>query len=381
MSISLKKIAIKGAYGRGNFGDDMLMLATYKIVRKVFDSASIILICPESNFIRKMIPNAKLVSEIRYEEADIFIYGGGTQFYSFPLTNRKNARFLLRYIVNYLKNLDYLIKKIIYIFYKLLFPKKINTKVVAIGVGLGPFIDNSSRFFKSKKIFKAMDYIAVRDIQSYELCKEWACTNLYLRSDLCYLPDLLKEYVCNVGIKNKLEKLKRVGIIVRDWPHTNEGNCYAEPLFKVVDELRSVGKEVEFILFHQTSDKQWIKRLKDRHEPFIAWNPEHEDISCFITRLSTYDVFITARYHGAVFASILGKPVVCIEIEQKLRLVADLFGCGARLWRYPFNTLDCLEYIVDFEISYSNSVQCLDRVVEEQCALVEKMILELRCLF
>ena len=120
--------------------------------------------------------------------------------------------------------------------------------------------------------------------------------------------------------------LNRIGVIVRDWGHNHEGNSYTEPLFRTIDSLRREGKTVEFISFSATSDGEWIKRLKDRNEFITVWNPESESISSFLGFLSKYDLFITARYHGAVFASILRKPTVAIEIEKKLALVSDLLG-------------------------------------------------------
>jgi hypothetical protein len=73
--------------------------------------------------------------------------------------------------------------------------------------------------------------------------------------------------------------------------------------------------------------------------------------------------------------------VVCIEIEQKLSLVSKLLGNGARLWTYPFDVRECLRHVFDLENDYSRCVECLALVVEEQGALVEKMICEVSEVF
>jgi polysaccharide pyruvyl transferase WcaK-like protein len=253
-----------------------------------------------------------------------------------------------------------------------------NPRTAAIGIGFGPFVENSKQMRRTKELLARMDYVAVRDIDSYDLCKKWGCNNVSLCSDLCYLPDFRKAYAPDSRIHNMTGEIRKIGVIPRDWPHTCEGDSYAFPLFQVVDELRSTGKEVEFISFARSSDSEWAKRLKDKDEQFKSWNPEKSTISEFMELLSGYDAFITARYHGAVFASILGKPVVCIEVEQKLRLVSDLFGNGARLWTYPFSASECLRHISDLEGDYSRSVEYLARVVEEQGALAEKMVDDFR---
>lgn len=369
-----KRIAIKGGYGQGNFGDDALMIAVYEITKRVFDSESIIkFVCQDVNYISKILPVVNSVSHDPNfaKSADVLVYGGGTQFYSFPLTVDNRRMFALysriaRNVRRPFQLVQNLQQKMIVS----------NQRVIAIGIGLGPFIENCRIMRIAKKLFSCMEYIAVRDIYSYELCMEWGCNNVTIRSDLCYLPGLWNTSVSNLQLGNKRDQVRRIGIIVRDWPHTNEGDSYMTSLFQVVKELRSGGKEVEFVLFRNRNDSIWGKRLRDMNERHIYWEPEKCSISEFLVLLSNFDVFITARYHGAIFSSILGKPVVCIEVEQKLRLVSDLFGEGARLWTYPFSTSDCLRHISDLEFDYLGAVECLARVVKEQSSLVERLIVE-----
>lgn len=379
MNRSLTRIAIEGGYGFGNFGDDVLMVAAFEIAKRAFASESIVFLCREAGYIQRILPGARVVSpNSRHGEvADIVLYGGGTQFYSFPQTGQRGIRSLFKRIVRNARRLVRLGQKMFMKMKEPVFPTY-SSRVAAIGIGLGPFVENCAHMRRTKELFKRMDYVAVRDIHSYDLCKKWGCNNVSLCSDLCYLPNSWKTYAPNSHTDNTTGEIRRIGIITRDWPHTCEGDSYAVPLFQVVDELRSVGKKVEFISFAGISDSEWAKRLKDKDEQFKAWDPEKCTISEFMELLSDYDAFITARYHGAVFASILGKPVVCIEVEQKLRLVSDLFGNGARLWTYPFNAPECLRHISDLESNYSKSIECLAHVVEEQSALAEKMVDELR---
>jgi len=364
-------IAIKGAYGLENFGDDTLMVAVYKIGRKIFPSSSFELICKDANYISTLIPGVKVVSpeDMHSNYPDLIIYGGGTQFYSFPISASTNAKILFKKIIRNARNpLPYCHR----LFRKIATGKSVNKQIVAFGLGLGPFNDNSSKMQNAKKLLADMLYVAVRDVNSYKLCKEWECKNVNLRSDLCYLPELWDVHVK----KDKAGKVQRIGIIPRDWPHTEEGNSYASSLFKVVEQMRSDGKDVEFISFCGRYDTNWGQYLKERNEKFIQWDPQKYSISEFLNLLSRFDVFITARYHGAIFASILGKPAICIEVEQKLQLVADLLGYGARLWSYPFDVSECLNHISKIEDNYSLATECLANVVKEQGTLVEKIIID-----
>jgi len=133
---------------------------------------------------------------------------------------------------------------------------------------------------------------------------------------------------------------------------------------------------VQFISFAKT-DKKWLELLEAKSEDIRVWDPEHDDIKSFLEYLSEFDVFLTARDHGAVFASILGKPVVCIGIEEKLCLIAELLGAGARLWEYPFQPSRCEELISDFDYGYTAAVRHLKEVVQEQGKLVVNMVKEL----
>ena len=370
-------IAIKGAYGHGNFGDDALMVAVYEIAKRVFDSESFIFICKDANYISKILPAAKVVPQnnMSAKSADVLIYGGGTQFFSFPLTSKRGILSLFGRIARNVRRPFKLGQKMVQKMTEFKVTES-NRRVIAIGIGLGPFHENCSSMRKTKVLFSCMDYIAVRDYYSYDLCKQWGLQNVSLRADLCYLPGFFKLGLPELSGDNTKSEILKIGVIPRDWQHTTEGGGYANSLFQAVRELRTAGKKVEFILF--ANDLEWAKRLKDKDEQFIAWNPEKHSISEFIKILYGYDTFITARYHGAVFASLIGKPVVSIEVEQKLRFVSDLFGVGARLWTYPFSASECLRHISDLESNFSLAVQSLAYLVKKQGSLVEKMIDEYR---
>ncbi|MBN2392184.1 MAG: polysaccharide pyruvyl transferase family protein [Anaerolineae bacterium] len=379
MSHSGTVIAIKGSYGVGNFGDDALMVAAHEISKRTFDSELHLFIGRNSDYVQNIIPGARIISQEskKARNADLIVFGGGTQFYSFPQTSRQGIGRLYSRIARNIRTPAALGKRVFRKMIGASFPAS-ESSVAAIGIGLGPFVENNAYVRKVRELFTRMEYIAVRDRCSYDLCKQWGLSNVSLRADLCYLPGLWKSDVFELSADSAKEGIQKIGVIPRDWPHTAEGNSYTTPLFQVVHALKTAGKQVEFISFAGKSDSRWAGWLQDRNEKLEVWNPEKCTITGFMELLSGYDAFITARYHGAVFASILRKPMVCIEVEQKLRLVSDLLGAGARLWTYPFNTSECLEHISALEDDYSSAEQCLARVVGEQGVLVGKMIDEFR---
>lgn len=371
-------IAIKGAYGYGNFGDDALMIAVSEVVNRVWPSADYFFVGNKADYVSKLLPGVRLVASTDpvSETADLTVYGGGTQFYSFPLTYQIKSISLVRRILNNLRSPKALWRKIL---------RRIPTisalaggqARIAIGIGLGPFVENSEQLAGARRVFSRLEFVSVRDVASYEICKEWECENLSLGADLCYLPGLWDGYSSQPKLASG-KRAERIGVIVRDWPHSMEGDSYADALFEVVATLRSQGREVQFVCFAEDQDPVWVTRLDQEGEDFLSWQPEKDTVARFLSALSTFDLLVTSRYHGAVFSSLIGKPVVCIEVEPKLRLVSELLGSGASLWSQPFTVSECLGRIGELEADYFGAVNSLAEVTKQQGKLVEDMVSRLQ---
>ncbi len=382
---SCYKIIIKGGFGLSNFGDDALMLAVYDIANKIYNPNDIGFICKNAHYISRLIPGSNIVQMKSHETiaSNIFLTGGGTQFYSFPLTYVAPRRAstsgasgrTIAICKKAIKRPDKLVRKI----YRMLFPMPLKTEpdkynyLAAIGIGAGPFVKNSIPEKTAECLLKKMHHVAVRDIKSYKLCQKWGVKDLSHCADLCFLPEFRNKYVFSKCGENKTN-IKRIAIIVRDWPHDTKRGAYDSSLFEVFNSLSIAGYLVEFVLFAMDRDKIWLKKLKNRNINYVLWNPKIDSIAAFTKKLSEYDLFITARYHGAVFASLLGKPSVCIGIEQKLEMIAELLGKGGRLWQYPYDVEECLNAIHDIDQKYSKSVEAVDLVAKQQGVLSKKMV-------
>ena len=382
MSHSKTRIAIRGAYGCGNFGDDALLVAAREMIRRANVPPPLVLPCGDGQYVKRLVPDSTVLPRGNCPDGrvDILIYGGGTQFYSFPLTGRPQS-LLLRMFRNMLHPVLLSQKMLRMVVTGKKSPQYVGGHCanVAIGIGLGPFVENCSSIKKRKNLFSRMEYVAVRDTASYDICRAWGVDNVLLRSDLCYLTGVWSPDLANPTPPSSAA-VRRIGVIPRDWPHTTEGNAYVESLLDGVAELRQEGRTVDFILFARSADTVWAKRLKAKGEHVRVWDPANENVESFLESLSGYDAFITARYHGAVFASILGKPVICIEIEQKLQLISDLLGQGARLWASPFDRRCLVNHVSDIEENYAAAVRALDRVVKVQAKLADQMAGELKAL-
>lgn len=368
-------VGILGAFGDGNLGDDALMLVAMSVVGHFAVPVVTLKSSAGLSYVQRMATSAIAVQTVPNMEGsrpDVALYAGGTQYFSFP---PKKGR--LRRLADRLARTVRTPRGVVSQWFRhgtdVRWPS-CSQPVVGMGIGLGPFDGDPRILRRARAIASRMNYVAVRDVRSYELCRQWGCNHAKLRSDLCYVPEFWRPLRADVSSAEHGGST-RVGVIVRDWPHTAEGDAYVPALLEVVARLRSSGRQVEFISFSQ-GDHAWIQRLRARNEPVAVWDPETDTVGSFLKRLARFDVIVTARYHGAVFASLLNKPVVCIGVEPKLELVANLFGNGARLWTYPFDLAACLGHISDIESNYSASARCLAVAVEQQASLACDMVRE-----
>jgi len=353
------KAIIRGAYGEGNFGDDVLMVACHGLLRRIYAADEIAFRFAsqpsesERAYVERLLPGINIIRFEADASAELVVWGGGTQFYSFSGTRTVTPfyRKALAGLLDPKKAYNYLVRKT--------FNGKYNSRqrFAALGVGIGPFVSGSAEEGYTRDLFSCMDFVAVRDDDSMRLCQTWNVTKAALRSDLCFLPGVWwPEQIQAIGSSCQE---RQIGIIVRDWPHDAAGAAYDAPLLSAVGNLRKAGYAVSFIIFRADGDSGWVKTLNANGESFLSWKPASQSIADFLGMLNGFDCFLTARYHGALFGALLGKSVICIEVEPKLRLVSELLGC--HLWKQPFEASNCIALI---EETFQNYDDIQDRILE-----------------
>lgn len=318
------KFGVKGAYGEQNFGDDALMFYVYKWFSK--KNIKPTFIGQNKSYLKSMIPNIDVI-DIKEEKNcsyKYYILGGGTQFFTF-----KNFSFKEK-AINYIKTIS--IKKIAYTIEKRIFNKKLTHDYkIGLGLGLGPFKVENEQKRMTEQTVSEMDLVLTRDRYSYDFSlKNNKNTKLY--SDICFLPNIFDF----TKLKNEATSVKKIAVIVRDWHLSKEGRSYYNTLLSEVEKIKKEGYIITFILFKNES--QWETLLKSNNENYIKWNPNKHTIEEFLLKLSSFDLFITARFHGAIFASLLNIPSVTIAVEPKLELIKDCFPNSLKVWKAPFKT-------------------------------------------
>jgi len=368
-------LLIKGGYGWGNFGDDALFAAVNKLAISACNDSEIFYYCASSKYLTKIAnSNVNVIDDnSKRINCDIFLYGGGTQFFSFPFTRARQVSFWATVLKTF--RMPHKIPIKIYNFFtKYLRQQDINyNHLSAIGVGIGPFVNGSLEQKETEDLFCKMGYIAVRDKASHRQCFSWNRRDAKLGADLCFWSKFKDEFLNSH--KSSDNTIRKICIIVRDWPHNQKGDSYANNVLNVVEKLTEFDFKVKFILFCE-SDVIWKNRLSERDYEYLSWNPESDTIHSFVKQLNDFDLFISARYHGAVFATLLGKPVICIGIEQKLELFADLLQSGGKLWQYPFDVDECIKYIKELKNDYLKATHTLQYVTSKETQKADNMVSE-----
>lgn len=358
------RVLVRGYYGAANCGDDALLAACFQLLRRHYAPREIVVCARSRTYLPALVPGVKILTPgMSLPAAPLVVYGGGTQYFSFPAyassLSPPPAPPPQRRPSRWLEALRWRLSR------RTAQPLR---HCVALGIGLGPFAAPEDAAVP-RQLFESAGYLAVRDPVSLALCQAWGLTQAVLRSDLCFLPGWRPQDAPDAPPWSALPF--QLGVIVRDWPYTPEGEIYRAPLLEVVARLRAEGLRITFITFQPEYD--WETRLAAQGESVLAWHPDQMTLPAFLDQLASCAAFLTARYHGAIFAALLGRPCISIELEPKLRLVAELLSARPFIWRPPFQLADGLTLVRRLFTEYTSAQAYLRQVVMDQQRLAGQM--------
>ncbi len=355
-------ILVKGSYGAKNFGDDALQYFLIEWFKK--NKFKVAFITKHAGYLKKIFPDVKLYSQEKAFNINskVLILGGGTQFFAFKKITLKEK------LAFYIKNLS--LNKLLFTFQKRVLKKEINSqRIIGLGLGLGPFQENTKELEAASQDIKHLDEVFTRDRLSFEFSKVLN-EKTFQFTDICFLPEIIDFS----KFQRKRGKINKIGIIVRDWNFSEKGNQYYTKLQSESNYIKELGYLTTFILFKP--EAYWEEFLKSKNEKYIAWNPDTMQIHDFLNELSKFDLMISARFHGIIFAALLGIPSISIGIEQKLEIVAEFFPKSLKVWPYPF-TKSLVDKIQQLDKNYSEIQQNLQQETLRNHELANSMFIKL----
>jgi len=372
------EIFIKGYYGPTNIGDDALLLVVSNLIKDVYPAAKIGIGVMNRDIAESWLPGIQFfdTANLHNVKAKIIVYGGGGQFFSFPLTDSKESNYIKfnKRLINFVK--------------KPPSPGKIYSAIVrrkqrkanirfyaelsaAFCVGVGPFVPRSPRLVLAKSILSNCNYLSVRDVESQKICQSWGINEVRMKTDACYLKDLWMDGELVPKKENNL--MGSIGLVVRHWPHTDKGNRYIESMLSATRKLRKIGFHAQFISLDKKYDTPVISQLKNQNEVVMIYDPSIAKPGQFMHRVaSKFDLIVSSRAHGIILPAVFGLPGICVGIEPKLINVHRSLSTGTCLWNEPFNPDGLVTIIKTMADKFEDYSHNINKEAEENCKIAKE---------
>lgn len=345
MQSPFSHVLLRGNYHEANFGDDALLLACSALLS--FTEGEVVIDGKGATYHDERMSNVSN-NQPGDQKPNLICYGGGTQFFSLtpPAVRVTMWQRVLRKLISP-KDIVSSIRA------RVNSSRSKNTMTIAIGMGVGPFKKDIEAELSVAKLLKRMDFVWVRDRLSENFCKDHGIDHAVFSSDLCFT-DAFSRLVNPVTPKTSrlvgIQKIK-VGFILRDWELLDPD--FFKRQIEVAKRLRLQGYEVRFLCL-ATSDHSYLEELKNAGEDVDLWTAKQGAFESFWELISSQDLIVTSRFHGAIFALLSQRPFVAIEIEQKLqnlremvpgseRFALDHKASADHVEKKVLNALGCLE--------------------------------------
>lgn len=136
-------------------------------------------------------------------------------------------------------------------------------------------------------------------------------------------------------------------------------------LAQTIARLTAEGREVVIMTAYPGDDRWAMSIMRDAGHPHLSYVPGYADLDATLELLSSSDLVIGERLHGAVLAAAVGTPFVAVEYRPKLRDFARSIGREDDVVRT--DEMERLDEVVDAVIADR------DRIAEEIGAAVDDL--------
>jgi len=367
------KILIKGYYGYGNLGDDILMMVSYRLIKKIYPSASVTIFSNNSennNLFANEHEYNQYIKGILKEDIEIIdwshkgtfdlVFHGGGGIYFDSNNDPSVWYYCLNYVINKLPTpvvikFDSMMRRITNR------SKNITAlKRVGVGIGIGSYTKNSRRLFHELVEMGSYSRLVVRDQSSINFLENHGMPD----SQILKNTDLAFINTWNQYNWSSHSKVDRVGIIVKDNLDTD--------LTKVLQELGSVlgkrGISCTYYSFDGNYDKESIDNYGSFN--FVQYTPDH--LEEFFELLRSEQLLFTTRAHGAILGGCLGIPSVILGIDVKLNEVAKMFkNSSICINKWDINLL--IEAFDQISTNYLTVIDGLEKDISINRGLARKL--------
>lgn len=321
------KVLLKGYYGFGNFGDDLLLISIHQLITEIFPDADITIFSNASKnnpdfpfkdrknynqYIMKLMndDSLRIIDWTHREIFDTQINGGGGVFFDYCQAGK--LRHFFNKIVSLfspetINHIEMVLRKLLGKSNRIRFGRNL-----AIGVNIGPFSVESRSFASIYSNIGSIQGFLVRDKQSLEYLDS---VNYHgyknLISDIVFCN---RKLFSDKALANPIKNNKRIGIVIMDWPH-----CESDVILQlenIIQKKELDGYHFHFFAFCEIDDFNLVKRVKRK---ISFWLPHKISINNYIEEFSQMDIIVSMRFHGLVLATKLNIPSIGIAINPKIK--------------------------------------------------------------
>lgn len=358
------RVLLTGYYGRGNFGDDILLKTTYGIMRQRLPEAHISVSIGRhgGDYVRTMLGDVTLIRPDENHHFDLIMHGGGGVFFDFErygMAHRLYERFTHALGIRFFIKAEQAWRNI---------SRTTADMRLGMGIGVGTFNPGSARLREKLPVLLDMKAMWVRDAQSLENLKRFDSlmnTHLLKGSDLAFLT----EHWMPPLLRTPSPSRPRLGIILRD-QREEKGSLFPAALSSLLERLAQ-RYDITGFIFDGLYDRKMQAALSPY--PTHIWNPEVTGIADYISHLGAQDVLLSSRAHGTICGACAGVPSVIVAIEPKLQQVHEMLPNCTRLveprqlehWEPAIEamlTIDSARIAFDVQQNRLSSEQALEQI-------------------
>ena len=305
------RVIICGAYGRGNAGDDAILLAVLTELRAIDPDLSFQVMSrnPRETRLTYRVNSFYIFNFFRavyqFGRARLFINGGGS---------------LMQDVTSYRSLWFYL--------WTLAAAKRHGCPVIMYGCGIGPIRNRNNRKQAAKVIDRYVDAITLRDPYSMDELARLGVTRpeISLSADTTVIlpaseDDVVDGILESCGIP---ADGKYIAFILRPWPGFEEKT---EAIAAAADyAYETYGYTPLFFPIEPRLDVAAAQRVIRRmHSPCYAMT-EGYTAAQTIGILSRMKAAVSMRLHGLIFSAGQGVPLVGVVYDQKVSSFLDYIG-------------------------------------------------------
>jgi polysaccharide pyruvyl transferase WcaK-like protein len=344
------KILLKGYYGFGNLGDDILLKVTYTNLRRRFSCQEIDVFSNYNenlngfekplgynHYIFKILGDRpSLIDWTHQRQYDYLIDGGGGIY--FGQTKGKWYYFVLNYFVRLLGVsriylIDSWLRRIIGR------PRRIKfNNRVGIGLGIGEYHKGFAHLFSQFSDIGSYNQLLVRDPESEKLLRQYGYRGTCgVFADLAFLTEDWRPIITRQPVS------KSIAIVLLDFKRDID-NMF-QSILNFEEAAIKRGYTVNYFSIDDVMDKGYRERF--RTKTLFNWKPNEITLSDYLNLIAQNSIVISARAHGAILGACLGLVPVIIPHSQKLVQVSKMFPNASAI--YPICSdgplLNTIEYI------------------------------------